>query len=167
MTTSLPRIEEHRVTVVFDCPQCHCQSRGTAYDLRETISVSSRIPRWGWQSHWVRCAQCQTELSADCAAEDLAGASPMTVNEHVRAYVLFPRRVLALASMLLCWTPVVGVILAAIALAANLKTRAWPRWISLIALVLATGINIAMFVTVLHANSEAAQPVAMASGGAE
>ncbi len=162
MTNTLPRIEEHRVAVVFDCPRCRSQSRGTAYDLRETIRVASRVPRWGWQSHWVRCAQCQAELHADCAAEDLAGVSPTIVNEHLREYVSFPRRVLALASVVLCWTPVVGVLLAAVSLAANLRTRAWPRWTSAVALVLALAINAAMFGTIFYANAQAAQPVELA-----
>jgi hypothetical protein len=163
LTASLPRIEEHRVTVVFDCPHCRSQGRGTAYDLRETIRVSNRVPRWGWQSHWVRCARCNAELHADCAAEDLHGVSPKTVNEHVRTYVTFPRRVLALSSLLLCWTPVVGVIVSVVSLLANLKTRGWPRWGSVVALFVAITFNVTMYAFFMHANSEAGEPVAVVS----
>jgi hypothetical protein len=158
LTNSLPRIEEHRVTVNFECPHCRSKGSGTAYDLRETIRVSSRVPRWGWQSHWVRCARCKAELHADCAAEDFVGATPSIVNQHVRTYVTFPRRVLAAASLILCWTPVVGVVLALVSLGTNLKTRSWPRWVSIIAIVLAVGANVMMFVTVLRANAAAATP---------
>lgn len=158
LSHSLPRIEEHRVTVNFECPHCRSKGSGTAYDLRETIRVSNRVPRWGWQSHWVRCAKCKVELHADCCAEDFVGASPALVNQHVRPYVSFPRRVLAVASLILCWTPGVGVILALISLGANFKTRSWTRWVSAIAVVLAVGVNIAMFITVLHANADAATP---------
>ncbi len=161
LTKTLPRIEEHRVTVQFDCPHCHSASRGTAYDLRETIRVSSRVPRWGWQSHWVRCAKCKTELHADCCAKDFLGASPTTVNEHVRSYVSFPRRVLAAASAILCWTPLVGLLLALVATGSNLKTRGWPRWVSIVSLVLAVGLSLTMFVKLFNADKHAAEPVAI------
>lgn len=159
ITPSLPRIEEHRVPVVFDCPHCGGHVRGTAYDLRETVRFTNRVPRWGWQSHWVRCSNCQTELHANCGAEQLSGKSPTTVNEHLRAYLSFPRRFLAIASLMLCWTPVVGVLLAAASTVACVRTRGWPRWVSVIGLILAIGINIAMFAAVSYAWSRANAPM--------
>jgi hypothetical protein len=161
LTKSLPRIEEHRVTVQFECPHCGNQSSGTAYDLRETIRVSTRVPRWGWQSHWVRCGKCKSELHADCSAADLVGASPTIVNGHVRAYVSFPKRVLATASLLLCWAPVLGVLVALVATVANMGTRGWPRWVSLGSLVLSAGINTALFATLVYQDTQVLEPIAM------
>lgn len=161
LTKSLPRIEEHRVPVHFECPHCHSQSSGTAYDLRETIRVSTRVPRWGWQSHWVRCAKCKSELHSDCCAEDFVGASPTVVNEHVRAYVSFPKRVLATASLLLCWAPVLGVLVGIVATVANLRTRGWPKWVSLGGLVLAASLNVAMFSALVYQDARALEPIAM------
>ena len=107
---SLPRIEEHRVSVVFDCPHCHAENvRGTAYDLRETIRVADHVPEWGWSSHWVRCSECHAELFADCQASDFQGASPETVNARVHAYLPFTKRFLAIASLLIGWTPGLGI----------------------------------------------------------
>jgi hypothetical protein len=161
LTKSLPRIEEHRVTVHFECPKCQSQSVGTAYDLRETIRVSTRVPKWGWQSHWVRCAKCKSELHADCSAKELVGASATTVSGHIRAYIPFPKRFMAMASLVLCWAPVLGVGVGLMAVVVNWRTSGWPRWVSLMGLMLGTGINVWMFTTLLTVESEFLQPVAM------
>jgi len=162
LMSSLPRIEEHRVSVVFDCPHCQAERvRGTAYDLRETIRMADHVPLWGWSSHWVRCSNCRTELHANVPSEKLHGALPVAVNTHVRTYLPFPQRFLAIASLLLGWTPVVGVIVAIISMATSLRTRGWPRVLSVVALVLATALNVAMFVTVLVMTTRAGLPTVM------
>ena len=162
LLTGMPRIEEHRVPVVFDCPHCRASNvRGTAYDLRETIRVAQKVPAWGWSSHWVRCSNCRTELHANCAAHDLQGARPSTVTESVHRYVSFPKRVLAVASLLIGWAPVVGLLLALVSMAVNSRTRGWPRWLSVIALIIAAAVNVALFAHLLRVTADAATPIAM------
>jgi len=149
LISPLPRIEEHRVPVVFDCPDCGAKNvRGMAFDLRETLRLNYRVPMWGWSTHWVRCSHCQAELHANCKAEDFQGRSPTDVNLHVRAYLPLPSRVLAIISLATGWAPIVGVLVALCALAANFRTRGWPRWVSVGALALATATNVG-FVAVL------------------
>jgi hypothetical protein len=156
----MPRIEEHRVSVVFDCPSCHGERvRGTAYDLRETLRLAEKVPSWGWSSHWVRCSNCRAELHATCAAHDLQGASPATVTEAVHHYLPFPKRVLAVASMLLCWTPAVGLLLALVATALNSRTTGWPRWLSVVGLILSLAMNIAMLIYLLHGAANVSSPI--------
>lgn len=160
LTSPLPRIEEHRVSVVFDCPHCRAERvRGTAYDLRETVRVAERLPRWGWSSHWVRCSHCRAELYSKVCAEDMQGASPTTVNERVWSYQPLTKRFLAIASLMMSWTPVIGVILAIVATFANVKTRGWPRWVSVIGLVLAAGFNLAMFGIVFYMHTQIGTPL--------
>ena len=160
LLTSLPRIEEHRVSVVFDCPQCKALAvRGTAYDLRETIRLADRVPAWGWSSHWVRCSHCKTELHADCSAEDFQGASPATVNNRVHAYLPFTKRFLAIASLVLGWTPGVGIILALISLAANVRTSGWPRVVSIVGLALSTVITATIFGTFIYMTLSVGQSI--------
>ena len=140
--SSLPRIEEHRVPVVFDCPHCHAERvAGTAYDLRETVRSGGRVPVWGWSSHWVRCSNCQTELHAKVSSGVLAGEMPASVTKLVRKYLPFPQRVLAVGSVALAWAPVVGMVLGLVAVAATFRTRGWPRIVSVIGLVVATVFN--------------------------
>ncbi|HEY0009469.1 MAG TPA: hypothetical protein VGB55_12145 [Tepidisphaeraceae bacterium] len=153
--TSMPRIEEHRVPVVFDCPHCRAENvRGTAYDLRETIRLSQRVPLWGWESHWVRCSNCQTELYADQPSKAFAQVSAATVNQHIHAYLPLTKRFLAVTSLLIGWTPVVGVVLALLATFVNLNTRGWPRWMSITGLILAVVINLAAFVALAQMMAE-------------
>lgn len=160
LTSPLPRIEEHRVSVVFDCPQCRAERvRGTAYDLRETVRVATRVPQWGWSSHWVRCSKCRAELYSKVRAEDLLGASPTTVNERVWSYQPLTKRFLAIASLVMSWTPVIGVIVAIVATAINATTRGWPRWLSVIGLILATSFNLAMFAIIFYVHMQVATPV--------
>ncbi|HEX8325605.1 MAG TPA: hypothetical protein VF595_17005 [Tepidisphaeraceae bacterium] len=160
LLASLPRIEEHRVPVVFDCPKCCATSvRGTAYNLRETIRVTERMPTWGWSSHWVRCAHCQAELHADCEPEEFKGASATTVNNNISTYLPFPSRFMAIAGLLFGWAPVLGVIVATASVAANLGTRGWPRWLSVIALVLTTTYNVALFGVLAYWSFQTAQPL--------
>jgi hypothetical protein len=155
LLSRMPRIEEHRVPVVFDCPQCRSANvRGTAYDLRETVRLSDRTPVWGWQSHWVRCSNCRVELYADRPSKELARVSAATVNQHVHAYLPLTKRFLAVASLLVGWTPVVGVVLALLATLVNVNTRGWPRWLSIAGLVIAVAINLAAFVTLAHTMAE-------------
>ena len=161
LASPLPRIEEHRVSVVFDCPHCRAERvRGTAYDLRETVRVTDRVPKWGWSSHWVRCSKCRTELYSKVRAEDLQGASPTTVNQRVSSYQPLTQRFLAIASLVMCWTPLIGLLLSIIATAANAKTRGWPRWMSIVALILSVATNLAMFAIVLYIHTQNAAPVA-------
>lgn len=155
---SLPRIEEHRVSVVFDCPHCHAENvRGTAYDLRETIRVADHVPEWGWSSHWVRCSECHAELFADCRASEFQGASPETVNARVHAYLPFTKRFLAIASLLIGWTPGLGIIVALVSMAINLRTRGWPRVASIVGLGVSGVATAAIFGMLFYSTVEASQ----------
>ena len=157
---SMPRIEEHRVSVVFDCPKCREHAvRGTAYNLRETIRVSRRMPLWGWSSHWVRCSHCRAELLADCDPKSFQGASPATVSDRVHAYLPFPKRFLAVAGLAMAWAPVVGAMVALASTAANAKSKGWPRVTSLIALVLAALYNSALFGGMIYWSIISARPL--------
>ena len=161
LASPLPRIEEHRVSVVFDCPHCRAERvRGTAYDLRETVRVTDRVPKWGWSSHWVRCSKCRTELYSKVRAEDLVGASPTTVNQRVSSYQPLMTRFHAAASLGVAWVPVIGLLLGIVATAANAKIKGWPRWMSIAGLVLSIGLNIALFVIVLYVHTQNAAPLA-------
>ena len=162
LLASLPRIEERRVSVVFDCPQCHTPGvRGTAYNLRETIRLSERVPMWGWSSHWVRCSQCRAELSADCDPQDFQGASPAKVSDSVHFYLPFPKRVLAVASLAIGWAPVVGMLLAIVSMATNARTKGWPRVVSVVALTLTSLYNAALFGALIYWSVLAARPLPM------
>ena len=162
LLASLPRIEEHRVSVVFDCPKCREHSvRGTAYNLRETIKVSHRMPLWGWSSHWVRCSHCRAELLADCDPQSFQGASPATVSDQVHAYLPFPKRFLAVAGLLMAWAPLVGGMVAIVSMAANAKSKGWTRVASLIAVVLAAVYNATLFGTMVYWSIQVAKPLAM------
>ena len=159
LTASIPRIEEHRVSVVFDCPKCGSKVRGMAYDLRETIRISDRVPRWGWQSHWVRCPQCNAEHKATCAAAELTNASPTKVNEHIKPYLPFTGRFISIASVALSWTPIVGIVLGIIAMVATSRSRGWPRWVSFTGLILALTINAAMLWALFNNEAVTASPL--------
>ena len=161
LLASLPRIEEHRVSVVFDCPKCQATAvRGTAYNLRETIRVSDRVPIWGWSSHWVRCSHCHAELHADCDPSGFKGASAATVSDRVHAYFSFPKRFLAIAGLAFGWAPVVGLLVAIAATAANARTAGWPRMLSIIGLVLTVAYNAIFFGTVAYWTVQVARPLA-------
>lgn len=162
LISPLPRIEEHRVPVVFDCPDCGAQNvRGMAFDLRETLRLNYRMPLWGWSTHWVRCSRCQTELHANCASKELQGCSPTDVNHHVRAYLPLPARVLAIISLATGWAPIVGVLVALVALAANFRTRGWPRWVSAGALLLSTAANIVFIAAVMYFEKKMGTPTGL------
>lgn len=161
LLASLPRIEEHRVPVVFDCPKCQSTAvRGTAYNLRETIRVSERVPIWGWSSHWVRCSHCHAELHADCDPSDFKGASAATVTDRVHAYFSFPKRFLAVAGLMFGWAPLVGLLVAIAAMAANIRTAGWPRVVSIVGLVLTTIYNAVLFGTIIYWTVQVARPLA-------
>ncbi len=148
------------MSVVFDCPQCQAERvRGTAFDLRETVRVNERVPKWGWSSHWVRCSKCSAELYSKVRAEDMQGASPSTVNQRVSSYQPLTQRFLAVASVAMGWTPVVGVIVGVVATVANVRTQGWPRWLSIVGLVLAAGFNVAMFWVLLYMQTQIGSPL--------
>ena len=160
LLASLPRIEEHRVSVVFDCPKCRAALvRGTAYNLRETIRLTDRVPAWGWSSHWVRCSHCGAELSADCEPKAFHGCSPSKVSDRVHPYLSFPKRVLAVASAAMGWVPVLGVLVAIVSMAMNARTRGWPRVLSMVTLALTTAYNVALFTALVMWSIEAARPI--------
>jgi hypothetical protein len=156
---TLPRIEEHRVAVVFNCPSCRGESvPGTAYKLRETIRFAQRVPAWGWQSHWVRCSKCRAELHADCASEKLQNSSPKNVTDHIRKYESFPRRFIAWASLALAWTPALGVLVAIVATMTNAPFKGWPRVVSIASLVLAVAANATLLAWIVHYAGSGALP---------
>ncbi|HEX8342634.1 MAG TPA: hypothetical protein VF624_17155 [Tepidisphaeraceae bacterium] len=156
---TLPRIEEHRISVVFNCPSCRGESvRGTAYKLRETIRFTERVPAWGWQSHWVRCSKCRAELHADCASEKLENSSALTVSGHLRKYESFPRRFIAWASLALAWAPAVGVVIAIVATMTNARFTGWPRVVSIASLILAVAANATLIAVIVHYAGSSALP---------
>jgi hypothetical protein len=54
---------------------------------------------------------------------------------------------------------VVGLLLALVSMAVNSRTRGWPRWLSVIALIIATAINVALFAHLVRATADTGSPI--------
>ncbi len=136
--------------VKFNCPRCGAQAgSGHSYEYRDTILALYLIPVLRSRSTYVTCRHCQAALTSALSVEELQQHGNTDLSAFVFDDVSFVFKFLAIAALLLCWTPIVGLGLALGTLAGTFRRRCWARTVALVSLVPAVLITIVAIAAVL------------------
>lgn len=120
------------MTILINCPNCRAKGvRAVVHELVETYKVVIKH-----RTTWVRCSACGYDLYSKVGAEQLRGHTPEELQGVVVRRVSLISKFFAIAAIALCWAPVMGLVLSAVALALNWKNPGWLRKMSIIALVI-------------------------------
>jgi hypothetical protein len=121
--------------VVIDCPVCG--ERGvsaTTYDEQIRESVAGLIPVNSVRRSWALCSHCKAMLRSRLPAPELDGKTPVELADLIYLDAGFYQKALAIIALLVALFPLVGTVVAAIALFANRKIPVWSKTVSIIAL---------------------------------
>jgi hypothetical protein len=107
--------------VVFDCPACGTAGAGaTTYNNVETVLLVFR-----WRTSWLCCQECGATLQSSRDVRELGGLSPEELRGVVRPYVGLVNRLFAVLAVLWGLLPIVGLVLAVVAVAINRRPDGW------------------------------------------
>jgi hypothetical protein len=121
--------------IVIDCPTCG--ERGVAastYDEQIRESVAGLIPVNSVRRSWVACSHCKATVRSRLPAADLDGKTPVELADLIYIDASFYQKALAIIALVVAIFPLVGTVVAAIALFANRKIPVWSKTVSIVAL---------------------------------
>ena len=138
-------------TVTINCPLCRAASApAESFDQLDHLRLLDLVPLFRVRNTFLRCGACGKQLTAKAGIDQIANLSTDELSRSLAGRVSLISMFLAVASVLLCWMPILNLALAVIAILANLRTRGWPRTVSWIGGGLAVLVSL-LFVLVLAA----------------
>jgi len=122
--------------VQFECPKCHRSGTiGLSYDRRETLLLLHLVPLFTLKNTFVICGDCKAHLLAQLTIDELRQHQDSDVSPFLSFEISFVLKTLSVLSLLLCWFPVLGIVLASITLIATIKSPSIWRTLAIISLV--------------------------------
>ena len=122
--------------VQFDCPKCGAeQVFGSSFEWLDTFQALHVFPLYSTRNTYIWCSRCQAQLTSPLTLEELHEYQNADLTGFVAYDVSFVYKFLAIAALLLCWMPILGIVLSIIALAGTFRVRGWPRTLALISAV--------------------------------
>jgi len=103
----------------------------------DTLLLLHVIPIFKLTNRYVVCGTCGTKLQTPLQLEDLNRLQGLQIDEFLSYSPSFVFKFLSVASLLLCWAPIVGLAVAGIAFLGTRRFKGWPRAVSMTALVIA------------------------------
>ena len=94
------------------------------------------LPLFKLHNTYIVCDVCGTKLHTRLELNDLERMHGLQIDEFLSYSPSFVFKFLAITSLLICWAPVVGLIVAAIAMVGTRRFKGWPKTVSTIALVI-------------------------------
>ena len=136
--------------LAMQCPVCKGPPvTAEAWQVRERVTLFHVIPISPvLATTWVKCPQCRQTFLSEAPLDELLGLGPNDVAGVLKLRASLPAQFVAVASILMCWVPIVGTGLALLGVALNWKSRSWTRQASLIGLVLSLLALAALFVLI-------------------
>lgn len=132
-------------TVTVNCPLCNATSvSAESFEQMDHLSLFYVIPLFRLRNTFVRCSACGKQLTANITIDEIADYSADELSYYLAGRVFLISRFLAVASVLLCWVPIVGLVLGICAVVANLRTVGCLRTLSWIGAVLSALVTIAL-----------------------
>jgi hypothetical protein len=138
--------------VVIDCPNCgDRETLASSYELRERLCILFVIPVLFLRNTFVHCRTCNTRLTSGLTIGELEQHSSGNVSLFLSNPVPFIAKVIAIVALLVVWAPLVGLVMAILAMAVTRGRSGWPRVVAVIAFVLSGLLNFALLVLFLVA----------------
>ncbi len=139
-------------SITIDCPYClGAKIPSDTYDLVTEILFLGILPIQRVKSTRLVCSSCRTELESRVGAWDLSALDPEELATVIRPYVSFIQKSLALIALVFAIFPVIGTVMALVALLGNWKVRGWPKTLSWVALAISLAVIAAFGIAVMTA----------------
>ncbi len=120
-------------TVTIDCPACKAKSvNGESVRQVDQLELFYLLPFMKLRNTFVTCHECNKQLICTAPFDELGELSVDDLSQHLVHHVSIINKFLALASVLLCWVPFVGLLLGCISLAVNWRITGWTKKLSYI-----------------------------------
>ena len=127
----------------INCPACGAEDTlAQTFIQVERLYVLYVIPVLSMSNNFVRCLSCEAKLSTKLPLEELPHFSSEALEEHLNYEVSFVFRFLAMISLPLSVFPLVGLVVALLALIGTWNRPGWPRTVSRISTVLASIVSL-------------------------
>lgn len=124
------------------CPKCGADSvSAVAYRQVDDLCAFYFLKLFTIRNTFVECSSCRAKLRSRIDLEELGAYRAGELEQFLSHDVSFVAKFLAVASLVLCIAPIVGAVLALIAVLLTLKSSGWPRTVSQVALALSTVIT--------------------------
>lgn len=134
-------------TVAIHCPHCESKSvSAESFEQVDHLGLFYVIPLFRHHNTFLKCTSCGKQSIVKLSIDELEGLSSDDISQFLVGRVPLISKFLALASVALCWAPVVGLVLGVFGILANLKTIGWPKTVSWIGTALSAVVTIAFFV---------------------
>ena len=118
-------------TVPINCPHCKGNSvRAESFEQVDHVMLFHVIPLFRLRNTFLKCTSCGRMSIAKLSIDELKGYSCDAISQFIVAYVPLVNRFVPIASVLLCWAPVVGLALGVFGIILNRKTNGWLKRIS-------------------------------------
>ena len=118
-------------TVTINCPACNAKSApAESMHQVDQLELFYLLPIMKLRNTFVTCHECNKQLICSAPFDELDGLSVDDLSQHLVHHVSIIKKFLALASVLLCWAPFVGLVMGCISLAVNWRTTGWPKTLS-------------------------------------
>jgi hypothetical protein len=134
-------------TVVVNCPRCGARGAvGESFERLETLLLNDEFPLMRARNTFVRCGGCSATLASRLRIGELEKYRGTEVSQFLYAGPSLVFKFLAIVSLLLFFTPGLGLVLSAITVAGTFKSRGWPRTVGRISLGLSILVTIAIVI---------------------
>lgn len=135
--------------IEIDCPRCGATGvAAAAYRQVDDLCAFYFLRLFTLKNTFVECTSCRVKLRSSVDLDEFPRYQHGELNQFLAHDVSFVVKFLAVASLLLCWTPFVGLVLSLLTVVLTLKTPTWARTLGRVSLVLSGLITLA-FVVVL------------------
>lgn len=129
-------------TLTIRCPKCGAEDvAAVAYRQVDDLCAFYFLKLLTISNTFVECSACRAKLRSSIDLDELGTYGQEELNQFLSHDVSFVVKFLAVASLVLCIAPIVGAVLALIAVLLTLKTTGWTRIVSRVALALSTVIT--------------------------
>ena len=133
--------------IEIDCPRCGAAGvAASPYRQVDDLCAFYFLPLFTIRNTFVECTACRTKLRSSVDLDELSQYSHGELNQFLAHEISFVVKFLAIASLLLCLAPFIGLALAVITVLLTLKMPGWPRILGRISLAVSGLITLAVVV---------------------
>jgi hypothetical protein len=122
--------------IQFSCPKCRKVSQGKACQFVDTFMLLYFVPLGTVRNTYVACDDCGLKLRTQLGLEDLERMHGLQIDEFLSYSPSFVFKFLAITALLLCLAPILGTIVAIIAVSGTYHFKGWPKKFSITALLI-------------------------------
>jgi hypothetical protein len=127
-------------SIVIHCAACdELAAQAETYEYGERVTLLHVVPITPYiRTNYVRCTHCGEQFISPIPLSELPYLQPDELHQLLRRRVSLIPQFLAVVGIILCWVPIIGLIMALLALFTNWsRKKHWTRIVSRVAVVIA------------------------------